>query len=104
MELYDIVDNLNKVIKLDGRLILSKSITTNKKFPIYKEFNYVIWNVRNSTDKVRMLTQVENINTYNLNLVECWEVADRNFLVTLLRWIAEGGYNNVNEQVSDRAD
>lgn len=104
MELQDIVDNLNKVIKLDGRLMLSRSMTTHKRFPAYKAFNYVVWKVRNSTDKVRMLTQVENINTSNLDLVKCWEDADRNFLVTLLKWITEGGYNYVDEQVSDRTD
>lgn len=104
MELYDIVDNLNKVIKLDGRLMLSRSMTTHKRFPAYKSFNYVVWKVRNSTDKVRMLTQVENVNTSNLDLVKCWEAADRNFLVTLLKWITEGGYNHVDEQVSDRTD
>lgn len=104
MELYDIVDNLNKVIKPDGRLMLNRSMTANKRFPAYKAFTYVVWKVRNSTDKVRMLTQVENINTSNLDLIRCWEVADRNFLVTLLKWITEGGYNHVDEQVSDRTD
>lgn len=44
-----------------------------------------------------MLTQVININTSNLDLIKCWEDADKNFLVTLLKWIKEEGYNHVNE-------
>lgn len=104
MELYDIVDSLNEAVKLDGKLMLSRSMTVNKGFPAYKSFNYVVWKVRNSTDKVRMLTQVESINTSNLDLAKCWGAADRNFLVALLKWITEGGYNHADEQVSDRTD
>ena len=97
MELYDIVDSLNQVIKSDGRFMLNRSMTADKRFPAYKAFTYAVWKVRNSTDKVRMLTQVENINTSNLDLAKCWEAADRNFLVTLLKWITKGGYNHVGE-------
>ncbi len=104
MELYDIVDNLNKVIKVDGRLILNRSMTAHKRFPAYKGFNYTIWKVRNSTDKVKMFTHVETVNTSNLDLIKCWEDADKNFLVVLLKWIIEEGYNHVDEQVSDRTD
>lgn len=81
MELYDIVDSLNKVVKLDGRLMLNRSMTAHERFPAYKCFNYVVWKVRSSTDKIRMLTQVEKINTSKLDLMKCWENADRNFLV-----------------------
>lgn len=104
MELYDIVDSLNKTIKLDGTLMLNRSMTTNRRFPAYKCFNYIVWKVRNSTDKVRMLTWVMNINTSNLDLMKCWEDADKDFLVILLKWIIEGGYNYADEQVSDRAN
>lgn len=104
MELYDVVDSLNKVVKLDGRLMLNRSMTAHKRFPTYKCFSYVIWKVRNSTDKVRMLTTVLNVNTSNLDLMKCWESADRDFLVELLKWITEEGYNHVDEQISDGAD
>lgn len=104
MELYDIVDSLNLVIKLDGRLMLNRNMTAHKRFPAYKYFNYTVWKVRNSTDKVKMLTHVETVNTSNIDLIKCWEAADRNFLIVLLRWIIKGEYNNVNEQVSDRID
>ncbi len=104
MELYDIVDNLNKVIKLDSRLMLSRSITAHKRFPAYKYFNYTVWKIKNSTDKVKVLTHVETINTSNLDLIKCWEEADKNFLVVLLKWLTEGGYNYVDEQISDRTD
>lgn len=104
MELYDIVDSLNKVVKLDGRLMLNRSMTAHKRFPAYKCFNYVVWKVRNSADKVRMFAYVVNINTSNLDLVKCWEDADRNFLVELLKWITKEGYNHEDEQISDRTD
>lgn len=104
MELYDIVDSLNKAVKLDGRFMLNRSMTTNKRFPVYKHFNYVVWKVRNSTDKVKMFTYINTINTSGLGLVKCWEDADRNFLVELLRWITKGGYNHADEQISDGAD
>lgn len=104
MELYDIVDSLNKVVKLDGRLMLNRSMTAHKRFPAYKCFNYVVWKVRNSTDKVRMFTYVETINTSNLDLVKCWENADKDFLVELLKWITKEGYNHADEQISDGID
>lgn len=104
MELYDIVDSLNKVVELDGRLMLNRSMTAHKRFPAYKCFSYVIWKVRSSTDKVRMLTVHNTVNTANLDLVKCWESADKDFLVELLKWITKEGYNHVDEQVSDGAD
>ena len=94
MELYDIVDSLNKVVKLDGRLMLNRSMTAHN----------VVWKVRNSTDKVRMFAYVVNTNTSNLDLMKCWEDADRNFLVELLKWITKEGYNHEDEQISDGTD
>lgn len=104
MELYDIVDSLNKVVKLDGRLMLNRSMTVHKRFPAYKCFNYVVWKVMNSTDKVRMFTYVVNTNTSNLDIAKCWEYTDKNFLVELLKWITKEGYNHEDEQISDGTD
>lgn len=84
--------------------MLSRSMTADNRFPVYKHFNYVVWKVRNSTDKVKMFTYIETINTSNLNLAKCWEDADRNFLVELLRWITKEGYNHADEQISDGTD
>lgn len=104
MELYDIVDSLNRVIKADSKFMIDRNMTVHKRFPAYKCFNYVIWKVRNSIDKVGMLTHVETINTANLDLMKCWNDADKSFLKVLLKWIIEGGYNHEDEQVPDRID
>lgn len=104
MELYDVVDSLNKVVEVDGRLMLNRNIIPHKRFPAYKCFNYTIWKVRSSVDKEKILSLTFNVNTSNLDLVKCQETTDKSFLEELLKWIIERGYNYVDEQVSNRTD
>lgn len=104
MELYDIVESLNRIIKVDGKFMLNRSMVPHKRFPAYKCFNYTLWIVKSSVDKEKVLSLTFNVNTSNLDLVKCWEDTDKSFLDRLLEWIIERKYNHVDEQVSNKTN
>jgi hypothetical protein len=98
-----IIESLNNHIKEkraeasspdNGYLVLQKIIKTNEKFPIYKEYEYIIWNVHSKTkDKIFDVKHTEKIaDGKDENMIRYLRVK---LIESVLNWMHSDSYNKV---------
>lgn len=94
MELYDIVDAINKAVRHEnkGHYVLHRSME-QQSIKLYKKFLYRLYLV-NGNDKELILTHQHITQVPNINIENVWKYEDNEFLVQLLTWFKYGELTN----------
>lgn len=91
MELYDIVESLNKVLKDKTRtLVLHRSMKQHPKFKVYKLFEYRLYLVNSGNkEKTLLLEKVFTMNSPADDILKIWKECDTEYLSTLMEWVTK---------------
>ena len=91
MEVYDIVDIINKVTKEEnkGHYVLHRSMEV-QQMKAYKKFSYTLYLVEGG-NKSRVLTYQKIVRLISqIEIERVWEMEDRAFTEHLLTWFKYG--------------
>lgn len=95
MELYDIIESLNRNIK-NGRLILHRGMSVNNTFKVLKVFNYDLYLMKGE-ERTLINSTSFNVRALSDEIEEMWKKQDKIYLNVLIDWISSNHYKELTD-------